>query len=191
MKIDFDRYIKHLRNHEVRFYDVKTEICYFPYYNEEIDLCTLSLELNKFAEYITSKESFEERKDICENDEEWKQFVNQMKKDCNYVCQISNFSMKRIKALDYKLFNITNEYTWLNNWLTPHHIDGTIEYKCFDKSKIRILNRAIHMTYHRYNRLIELLPDLKWDYELWYELGCLIHDRENEYPWRKIVKMEK
>lgn len=191
MKINFERYLNNIRNNEVHFYDTKAEICYFPYYNEEIDMVQLSKSLNTFGEYITTKESFQERKDICEKDEEWKQFIASMKEDCDYKCQISGFGITKLKRLDHDLFNIGYNEFWINDWLNPHHIDGTLEYKCFDKSKIQIVNRAIHMCKHRYNKLLPSLPDLKWNYELWYELGCLIHDRENEYPWRKITKMEK
>lgn len=191
MKIDFTRFLENIRNCDIRFYDFKSELCYFPYLDEEIDLRILSNKLNTFAEYVTTKETFSERKNICENDEEWKQFIQQLKRDCNYTCQLSHFSMKTIKNLDYKIFGIENGYTWINNWLTPHHIDGSIEYRCFDKTKIRILNRAIHMIEHRYNNLIHHIPELKWNYELWYELGSLIHDRENEYPWRKITQKKR
>lgn len=191
MKIDFTKYLANLRDNDIRFYDLKSEMCYFPYSNEEIDMRLLSNKLNEFGEYVTVRETFEERKNICNNDVEWKVFIANLKKDCNYRCQISNFDSKKIKDLNYKIFGITSDYTWVNNWLNPHHIDGTVEYRCFDKDKIQIVNRAIHMTKHRYNKLVHHLPELKYNYDLWYELGCLIHDRENEYPWRKLTLKKK
>ena len=185
-KIDFNTYLKKVNACEYHFYDCPSEICYFPFTNEEIDMKWLSTELNNFGEYLNHEESFEERKDIAENNKEWKDFVQELKKERHYVCELSGFNTKKIKELNYELFHIDGKHTWINSWLVAHHIDDKSEYECYNKNKLVILNRAVHLIKHRYNNLIEYVPNLKNNYELWFELGCLIHDRNNEYPWRNI-----
>lgn len=190
-KIDFNTYLLRIKDYEYHFYDIPSETCYFPFQKEEIDMVTLSNELNKFGEYLNHNESFQERKDIAENNKEWIKFTWDLRRKQNYTCEISGFRYKDIKRLSHELFNILNEQTWINNYLVIHHLNDDEEYECYDKSKLLVLNRAIHMILHRYKNLLPLLPNLKDNYELWFELGCLIHDRNGEYPWRNITKAKK
>lgn len=190
-KIDFNTYLKRLNEGEYHIYICPTEICYFPYKDEEINMCLISQELNKFGQYLDHKETFFERKNMAENNTNWINFAQELKKEKNFVCEESGFSYKKVKQLSYDLFDIDYKHSWINNWLVIHHTDDKQEYECYDKSKLVVLNRAIHLIKHRYNSLLPYIPNLKNNYELWFELGCLIHDRNGEYPWRNIIEKNK
>ena len=187
-KIDFDTYLKRLNEGEYHMYICPTEICYFHYKDEEINMCLISQELNKFGQYLDHKETFLERKNMAENNINWINFAQELKKEKNFVCEESGFNSKKVKQLSYDLFGIDYKHSWINNWLVIHHIDDKQEYECYDKDKLLVLNRAIHLIKHRYNSLLPYISNLKNNYELWFELGCLIHDRNGKYPWRNIIE---
>lgn len=188
MKISFLEYIEKLKNAEYHIYDIPSETCYFPMTDSEIDMIKISDSLNPYGEFLNHKESFQERKFTCERDEEWKQFIANLKKERGNKCEISSFNVQKAKELSNKIFGIPYNKVWINDWLVPHHLTAQDDYRSFDKKDIKILNRGIHMTLHRYKNLVKLLPELKYDYELWFELGCLIRDRESQYPWRNITE---
>jgi len=187
-KIDFLTYLNNINFGHLHYYIRSTEICYFPFLNEEIDMVTLSTELNKFGEYLNHAESFAERKYMAENNIKWINFTQQLKKERKYTCEISRFTYNDIKQLNHDIFGLKYDETWINNWLVIHHKDDLQEYECYDKDKLLVLNRAVHLIKHRYNNLIKHLPSLETNYKLWFELGCLIPDRNGEYPWRNVIK---
>ena len=187
-KIDFLAYLNNINFGHLRYYMCSTEVCYFPFLNEEIDMTILSKELNKFGQYLNHEESFFERKYMAENNIQWINFTQQLKKERKYTCEISKFTHNDIKRLSHDIFNVKYDETWANSWLVIHHKDDKQEYECYDKNNLLVLNRAVHLIKHRYNNLVKYLPALQTDYKLWFELGSLIHDRNGEYPWRHIVK---
>lgn len=184
-KIDFDTYLKRIEEGVYHFYDIPSETCYFPFTNEEIDMCLISDSLDDFAVYLCHKESFEERVQVAES-KPYRDFVNELIKEKNYICEISGFSYKKAKQLDFDLFNIPSNKRWINNFLVAHHVDGTCEYDCRDRTKIKVLNRAIHLILHRYSELSKKISWLDKNYDIWYELGCLIKTRRRTYPWRRL-----
>lgn len=189
-KIDFKTFLQRINEGQYHFYDCPSETCYFPFLNEEIDMTILSSELNKFGEYLDHSESFMERKYMAENNAKWLNFAKQLKKEYKYICQQSHFTYEDIKKLSHDLFGLKYNETWANSWLVIHHRDDKLEYECYDKDKLVVLNRAVHLIKHRYNKLVKYLPELEINYKLWFELGSLIPDRNGEYPWRNIIRKD-
>ena len=189
-KIDFLTYCRYINEGQYHLYICPSEICYFPFQNAEIDMTILSKELNKYGTYLNHEESFEKRKDMAKNNLKWINFTQQLKKDNNYRCALSGFTYNDIKKLNYEIFNIKYDETWINSWLVVHHKDDQQEYECYDKNKLLVLSRPVHLIKHRYEKLLPLFPGLEFNYKLWFELGSLIHDRDGEYPWRHIKKKE-
>lgn len=186
-RITFNIFKKRIEEGQYHFYDKPSEFCYFPFINEEIDMITLSNEINKYGQFLNHKESFIERKTMAETNIQWINFAQTLKKEHNYTCDLSGFTYKDVKKLSHDIFGLKFNETWVNSWLIIHHMDDQQEYECYDKNKLLVLNRAVHLIKHRYNNLIKDFPSLEFDYKLWFELGSLIPDRNGEYPWRNIV----
>ena len=90
-KIDFNTFGKRIEEGQYHFYDTPSEVCYFPFTNEEIDMVALSNEINKRDQFLKHKESFIERKTMAETNIHWIDFAQSLKKEHNYTCDISNF----------------------------------------------------------------------------------------------------
>lgn len=190
-EINLFTWLARLNKDCTREYDLQKEICYFPETDEYKGLVDISDQLNNKAIFLKHKEGFDERKAICESDEEWKAFVNHLKRKYNYTCQISGMGLNDIKLLSEKIFGLKPNDTWINNWLTPHHIDSKTEYKCFDENKLIICNRAIHLAYHRRYYIDAFIKRPVTDYSIYFEIGSLIHDRNGIYPWRNITERKE
>lgn len=183
--ISFEKYCENLANGEKTENDIETSICFFPDLDENISLFTLSKKLNSFTEYTTKKESYTERLNI-RNSEKWKTFTDEMRKEKNYVCEVSNYTLKDIRTLNEEIFHIPQNKSNVNNWLNVHHKSGEYDYECYDKEQLLVVNRAIHMTLHMYKNLVLLIPTLKNNYRLWFELGSLIQYSDGSFPWKAI-----
>lgn len=183
--IIFEKYCENLANNEKTIIDIETSICFFPRLDENISLFELSEKLNGFAEYKTKKESYTERLNI-RNNENWKAFTKELRKERKYICEISHYSLNNIRMLNEEIFHIPQDKSNINNWLNIHHISGEYDYECYDKDQLLVVNRAIHMMLHRYNKLVLLIPTLKDNYKLWFELGSLIHSSDGTFPWKSL-----
>ena len=190
INISFDRFLENKNNRESCIYDISTSSCYFPKLDECISMFYISDSLAKYATYVTKNESFTEREEI-RNSSEWKSFTYELKVANNWTCQKSGFDKSTIRILSKEIFGLDDNHTWCNNYLTVHHIDGESEYNCRDKNKLIVLNRAIHMTLHNYDKLVRDLPVLKGNYKLWFELGSLVPLNYKVYPWLNITKKNR
>lgn len=184
--VTIEKYFTNLTNNECRFYDKDMNICLFPNLHENISMSIISDRLKSFVKYVTKKESYEERLEI-RTSEDWKLFANEMRKEKNYTCEISNYSLKDIRELNQEIFHISMNQSNVNNWLNIHHISGEYDYECYDKSKLLVVNRAIHMTLHMYENLLPFIPNLKDNYRLWFELGALCKTNDGKYPWQNLI----
>ena len=63
-RINFNIFKKRVEEGQYHFYDKPSEFCYFPFINEEIDMITLSNEINKYGQFLNHKESFIEREHV-------------------------------------------------------------------------------------------------------------------------------
>lgn len=191
-RISSEEYFINVNNGKPHIYDFPSETCIFPYQDEEIDMRDITFALKNEYMPVTINENYETRL-ITRNDPEWIAFAKEYKKECNYICQVSNFNLSKIRQLAFEIFSIPKNKTWINNGLTIHHTSNSVDYDCRDKSKLIVVNRAIHMILHRYDKLISLMPNLAYDYRLWYEIGSFVNTDKNEFPWRLItdVVMEK
>ena len=79
-KINFNIFKKRVEEGQYHFYDKPSEFCYFPFINEEIDMITLSNEINKYGQFLNHKESFIERKTMAETNTRWINFAQTLKK---------------------------------------------------------------------------------------------------------------
>ena len=187
-KIDVYGWLNKLNLKEPRSYNFDTEICYFPLTDEYASLREISDGLRNKGIFLNHKESFEQRKLICDKDEEWKAFFKDLRREKRNVCELSGLTFAESRKLSSKIFGLNKTDTWVNNWLTPHHINDSVEYKTFDKDNILVVNRAIHMVYHMRYYLAQFIKRDKPDYELYFEIGSLIANRNKIYPWKTITK---
>ena len=185
-KLNQFNWLYKLNINEPRKYDFEKEICYFPESDSYASLVEMSDNLASKGIFLAYRENFATRKFICNEDEEWRDFIYQLKAQNDFKCQLSKIGLSESIALSERIFGLPRNAIWINNWLTPHHTDGSSEYRCFDRTKIMILNRAIHMAYHRRHYLGAFIKREKPDYALYFEVGSLIYDRNGVYPWRNI-----
>lgn len=181
-EISSSDWLKLVRDNINHYYNHYTQECIFPDMQYKANYLNIRNLLQSYKKYI-SKESFSRRLSV-RNDYTWKDFSKRLRMERGNKCEISGYNIDQAKKLTADIFG-NNVFDTPNIWLNLHHISGDKEYGDLDSTNYLVLNRAIHMMLHMYDKLVLDLPELKdKNFKLWFELGSLTPLNGGEYPFK-------